>query len=275
MRSATCHAQAERRRWSNAKHVSCSDASAAEARDSLDDFPTPPWATRALIEHVIGDKLPLVNMVRLESACGVGHMGKVLREYFAEVRCSDVHDYGYGEVCDYLALPYETNSCDWVITNPPFRLGEQFVLRSLKVARKGVAILARTVFIESVGRYENIFHHTPPTKFAQFTERVPMVKGRLDKKASTATGYGWLVWEKNEPSVPRLMRVPSWRASPLWGSVVDIEPINRNVQLCASSGHGGLMTPGEGSPQARGRLRCFDVASTSLCSVAPFPFPSF
>lgn len=27
-----------------------------EAKDSLDDFPTPPWATRALIEHVIGDK---------------------------------------------------------------------------------------------------------------------------------------------------------------------------------------------------------------------------
>ena len=27
--------------------------------------------------------------------------------------------------------------------------------------------------------------------------------------------------------------------------------------------------------QARGRLRCFDVASTSLCCVAPFPFPFF
>lgn len=25
-----------------------------EAADSPDDFPTPPWATRALIEHVIG-----------------------------------------------------------------------------------------------------------------------------------------------------------------------------------------------------------------------------
>lgn len=28
-------------------------AQRAEAHDSLDDFPTPPWATRALIEHVI------------------------------------------------------------------------------------------------------------------------------------------------------------------------------------------------------------------------------
>jgi hypothetical protein len=33
---------------------------------------------------------------------------------------------------------------------------------------------------------------------------------------------------------------------------------------------GGLMTPGEGSP--RKRAVAF-VASTSLCCVAPFPFP--
>jgi hypothetical protein len=188
-------------------------AQRAEARDSLDDFPTPPWATRALIEHVLEDKTSLSEMVCLEPACGVGHMAKVLKEYFGEVRCSDVHAYGYGDVRDYLALPYEANSCDWVITNPPFRLGEDFALRSLKVARRGVAVLARTVFIESVGRYESIFRHTPPTKFAQFTERVPMVKGRLDKKASTATGYGWLVWEKKKRSGPRLMWVPPCRKS--------------------------------------------------------------
>ena len=35
---------------------------------------------------------------------------------------------------------------------------------------------------------------------------------------------------------------------------------------------GGLMTPGEGSP--RKRAVAF-VASTSLCCVAPFPFPFF
>ena len=151
-------------------------------------------------------------MVCLEPACGVGHMAKVLAEYFGEVR-SATKSYGYGEVRDFLATPFETNACDWVITNPPFRLGEQFVLRSLKVARRGVAILARTVFIESVGRYEKVFRKMPPTKFAQFTERVPMVKGRLDRKASTATGYCWLVWEKKKRSAPRLIWVPPCRKS--------------------------------------------------------------
>jgi hypothetical protein len=90
-------------------------------------------------------------------------------------------------------------------------LAEDFVQRSLMVARRGVAILARTVFIESVGRYRNIFEINPPTKFAQYTERVPMVRGRLDRKASTATEYAWLVWEKAPAGSTRLMWVPPCR----------------------------------------------------------------
>src|SRR5215212_2723313 len=104
-----------------------------DGKESLDDFPTPPWATRALIEHVIGPQR-LERFSCLEPACGVGHMSKVLAEYFGEVRSSDVHSYGYGEVRDYLIYPYETNAVDWVITNPPFKLAEQFALRSLQLA---------------------------------------------------------------------------------------------------------------------------------------------
>src|SRR4051812_39819451 len=117
-------------------------AQRSEAKDSLDDFPTPPWATRGLIEHVLLDS-QLPKLTCLEPACGVGHMAKVLEEYFAEVRSSDVHDYGYGATHDYLKHPYEINCCDWIITNPPFRLAEDFVLKSLRLTRRGVAILAR------------------------------------------------------------------------------------------------------------------------------------
>jgi hypothetical protein len=186
-------------------------AQRTEHRDSPDDFPTPPWATRGLIEHVFEDKASLASLTCLEPACGAGHMAKVLKEYFGKVGASDAYKYGYGTVRNYLTHPYETNAWDWVITNPPFRLAEEFVLRSLMVARKGVAILARTVFLESVGRYSAIFQRTPPTKFAQFVERVPMVKGRLDGKATTATSYAWLVWEKNSVGPPRLVWVPPCR----------------------------------------------------------------
>ena len=185
-------------------------AQRSEPKDSPDDFPTPPWATRGLLEHILDTK-SLSTLSCLEPACGAGHMAKVLKEYFGEVKYSDAYHYGYGPVRDFLTYPYETNAADWVITNPPFRLAEEFVIRSLSVARCGVAILARTVFLESSGRYREIFQKTPPTIFAQFVERVPMVKGRLDSKATTATGYAWFVWEKRTPTAPRLAWVPPCR----------------------------------------------------------------
>lgn len=184
-----------------------------EAADSPDDFPTPPWATRALVEHILDGRGDLKNQSCFEPACGAGHMAKVLKEYFGEVRFSDAYQYGYGPISDFLTSPIEANSTDWVITNPPFRLAEEFVLRSLNIARIGVAILARTVFLESSGRYNAIFRDYPPSKFAQFVERVPMVKGRLDAKASTATGYAWLVWEKGSKGYPRVMWIPPCRKS--------------------------------------------------------------
>jgi hypothetical protein len=136
-------------------------AQRSESSDSLDDFPTPPWATRALLEHVITEKLDFAKLTCLEPACNRGFMSMVLEEYFCEVKSSDVCPYGYGELRDFLEIPYAAGSVDWVITNPPFRLGEDFIRKGLNVARRGVAMLTRTVFIESVGRYERIFTITP------------------------------------------------------------------------------------------------------------------
>ena len=43
-------------------------AQRVEPKDSADDFPTPPWATRALVEHVLDDKDALRNN-ELPGAC--------------------------------------------------------------------------------------------------------------------------------------------------------------------------------------------------------------
>lgn len=183
-----------------------------EPIDSPDDFPTPPWATRSLFEHVLFEqKDELTTLCCLEPACGAGHMAKVLEEYFVQVSAFDAYDYGYGRRQDFLKTEIAKDSVDWIVTNPPFRLAEEFVLRSLSIARCGVAILARTVFLESVGRHQAIFSDYPPTIFAQFVERVPMVKGRLDPKATTATGYAWFVWEKTKTSSPKLAWIPQCR----------------------------------------------------------------
>ncbi len=176
----------------------------------FDYFPTPPWATRALMEHVILKRNNIEGMTCFEPACGGGHMAVVLREYFKSVDAADIQDHGFGEVKDYLASVPE-KPYDWIITNPPFNRAGEFVIMALRQARHGVAILARTVFLESVGRYNGIFKDNPPTVFAQFVERVPMVKGRLSKSASTATGYGWFIWEKDIAVPTMLTWIPPCR----------------------------------------------------------------
>jgi hypothetical protein len=185
-------------------------AQRAEGKESLDDFPTPPWAARALVENVLGSD-NVRELTCLEPACGRGHMSVALAEYFRSVESQDVFDYGFGPVVDFLQARYPDGSFDWVITNPPFRLAEDFVVRALPIARVGIAMLVRTVFIESVGRYNGLFQPSPPTYVAQFAERVPMVKARIDKKASTATGYAWLVWIKTLQGKTELVWIPPVR----------------------------------------------------------------
>lgn len=180
-----------------------------EAADSLDDFPTPPWATRALIEHVIGEEA-VIGQTCLEPACGRGHMAQPLKAYFARVFASDIAGYGYGDVEDFLKVK-PLAGIDWIITNPPFKMAEDFFHHALPMAGEGVALLVRTVFLEGKGRLERIFSKFPPTLVAQFSERVPMVRGRLDRKASTATGYAWVVWRKPIGADTRLVWIPPCR----------------------------------------------------------------
>jgi len=102
---------------------------------------------------------------------------------------------------------------DWIITNPPFNKAEEFIRRCEYLSpRAGYAMLVRTAFLEGVGRYDRIFLKNPPNVVAQFSERVPMVKGRYDPKASTATSYCWLVWFTHwRPGETMLMWIPPCR----------------------------------------------------------------
>jgi hypothetical protein len=213
-----------------------------EPHDSLDDFPTQPWATRALMEHVIipakgllGRK-ELKSMTAWEPAANRGHMAIPLTGYFERVIRSDIHDYGNGQQqCDFLIPGTEPASvavrgADWIITNPPFRLAEQFIDRSRQIKGwQGTAMIVRTAFLEGVGRYERLFAMNPPTIVAQFTERVPMVKGRLTATGSTATAYCWLVWMANADRKPMVWIPPCRRKLEQPGDYVSCETSSNRV----------------------------------------------
>jgi hypothetical protein len=181
-----------------------------EPHDSLDYFPTPAWGTRALCEwlHDHGDVF-LNTRIAWEPACGDGYMSRPLAEFFADVISSDVHPYGYGLVEDFL-WPSE-HTADWIITNPPFRLAEQFAETAIVRAKLGVAILVRTAFLESIGRFEGLFTRNPPSDILQFVERLPMVKGKVDADASSATAYCWLVWRKHATPGTQFHWIPPCR----------------------------------------------------------------
>jgi hypothetical protein len=179
---------------------------------ALDYFPTPPWATRALFRYV----LPEVGTGPIgsvwEPACGEGHMAAVIEEFAsAPVTASDVFDYGYGLApLDFLHYSPAARP-EWIITNPPFNLACEFTLRALDLATEGVAMLARAQWIEGTARYRVLFRDRPPALYAPFVERVPMVKGRWDPEASTATSYGWFIWRQGAPAGARVFWIPPCR----------------------------------------------------------------
>lgn len=189
-------------------------AQRAEPHDSLDYFPTPPWATRALCEFLRqGNDLAVQRA--WEPACGGGHMVRPLSEYFEMVYGSDVHIYGAGAQRDFL-FPGDEPEFDWIITNPPFRLAAQFAETMIERARVGCAILVRTAFLEGIERYRSLFSRLKPSAILQFTERVPMHKGRLEQTGSTATSYCWIVWScrPHKPcaaTMPILVWIPPCR----------------------------------------------------------------
>lgn len=176
-----------------------------EARDSLDDFPTPPWGTRALLKHALYRKVkplddvpfrlpPSADLTVWDPAANRGHMVRPLRESFGSVIASDVHDYGAGfPVSDFLWPDAPLARPDLVITNPPFRLATDFVRRSMQVSRLGCAMLVRGTWMETIERF-NLFADHPPALISQFAERLPMIGGYLAREASSATAYAWVVF---------------------------------------------------------------------------------
>lgn len=165
-------------------------------RPDDDFYPTPIEATEALlnVEKFDGEIW--------ECACGDGAISRVLDAHGYQTKSTDLIDRGYGETPhDFLTSPYRSVN---VITNPPFKLAEQFVKLSLERTTGKVALLCKLQFLEGAKR-KLMFETTPLKKVWVFSKRITMARnGEYEKYSSSMICFAWYVWQhkyEGEPSI--------------------------------------------------------------------------
>jgi hypothetical protein len=160
--------------------------------DGPDFFPTPAWATYALVdnERFEGDLW--------ESACGDGAMSRVLETACRPVFSSDLYDRGYGELGHDFLKP--RRRADNIVTNPPYNAAEGFVASGVRCANRKLALLLRLAFLEGANRANTIFSKCPPSRVWVFSERITFYPSGAVQKGTGTTAYAWFVWDKQAPS---------------------------------------------------------------------------
>jgi len=164
--------------------------------DGPDFYPTPVWATRALLEYESFEG----NI--WECACGDGAMAQVLANAGNEVIGTDLYDRGYGESgVDFLKSDRRASN---IVTNPPYNSAKNFVQRGIERADKKMALLLRLAFLEGSDRAKTIFTDCPPSRVWVFSERITFYPNNVERKGSGTTAYAWFVWDKDAPVGTRL-----------------------------------------------------------------------
>lgn len=182
-------------------------AALSERKDDL--YETPACATEALLafegfpRHV------------WEPACGRGAISSVLARYGKVVSSTDLVDYGYGVAgVDFLmerrvppvVPPLHAAA---IITNPPFKLANEFARHALDVIRiPKLALLLRLAFLEGVGR-SDILDDGRLARIYPFRNRLPMMHrdGWKGPRATSATPFAWFVWDQQHSGPATIQRI--------------------------------------------------------------------
>lgn len=139
-------------------------------REKNDFYATDPLAIDMLHRHNL-----LVDGAYWECACGDGRLSERLKHYGYKVISSDLFDRGYGvSGVDFLA---QEHGYENIITNPPYTLINDFLVKGLKLAEHRLYIFARLQTLETIGRYNKVFRKNPPRYVCPFVKRIPCYRG--------------------------------------------------------------------------------------------------
>lgn len=136
----------------------------ARGRRQSDLYPTPPEATVALLRFL---NLPK-NTTIWEPAAGEGDMVKAIRAFgYGSSFGTDV-----SEGFDFLSpdiFKRLLTGFDWIITNPPFSLAEDFIRRAAEI-QKPFAMLLKSQYWHAAKRMA-LFEEIPPSYILPLTWR--------------------------------------------------------------------------------------------------------
>ncbi len=169
------------------KALNLANGTVTNSRRELDFYPTPPEVTHALMRFLRLDPCTI-----WEPACGDGAMAKVFEEYGHDVIATDIRQTGYGHGgVDFLSA---TRECRAIITNPPFVLGEAFILHALKQAEI-VAMVLKSQYWHASKR-KALFNTNPPSFVLPLTWRPDFMGG--ERGGSPTMEVHWTVWERGQ-----------------------------------------------------------------------------
>lgn len=113
---------------------------------------------------------------------------------------ADIVDHGWPHsvVRDYLAEPIVMNGVG-IVTNPPYRLAQQFIEKALADGASYAAFLRRLNFLESMRR-KAFFDRSPPSRIWVSSRRLPMMHrlGWTGPEASSNHAFAWFVYDDSE-----------------------------------------------------------------------------
>lgn len=143
-----------------------------------------------------------------ECACGNGVLSERLKKYGYNVTSSDIINRGYSKTIlkDFLTTEKPVN-CD-IITNPPYKYAKEFVLKAHQLTNGKVAMFLKIQFLETQGRYEEVFKNIPPSRVYVFSKRMKCYPNGDDNKESSAICYCWYVWDKTYIGEPIIRWIP-------------------------------------------------------------------
>ena len=164
-------------------------------RQEEDFYATNPKALELFLDKLSEDGIALENV--WECACGMGHLAEVLMERRLLEIASDIVDRGYKPYfrqVDFLDVDIEHDGD--ILTNPPFKLAEEFVENGVKLLKKEgnkLCLFLKIQFLEGQKRKELFKKHPPKYVYCHSSRQLCAKDGEFEKYTATTQFYAWYV----------------------------------------------------------------------------------